>query len=44
VNRVAIRSTLKAGAIKLTATRSGLDPAAAQLNSAPVKIIDGLQP
>src|SRR6185312_6171308 len=44
INRVAIRSTLTAGPIKLTATRSGLEPATIQLNSAPVKIVDGLEP
>jgi beta-galactosidase len=42
INRVAIRSTLKAGAIKLTATRSGLEPGSAQLESRPVEIVNGL--
>jgi len=43
INRVAIRSTLTPGAIKLTATRPGLDPATLTLDSAPVKIIAGLK-
>src|SRR6185312_3115901 len=43
INRVAIRSTLQPGAIKLTATRSGLDPATASIISTPVKIVDGLE-
>ena len=42
INRVAIRSTLKPGTIRLTATRAGLEPATAKLDSAPVKITDGL--
>ena len=42
INRVAIRSTLKAGAIKLTATRSGLETGTAQLESRPVEIANGL--
>jgi beta-galactosidase len=42
INRVAIRSTLKAGAIKLTATRSGLETGTAQLESKPVEIVNGL--
>ena len=43
INRVAIRSTLKPGVIKLTANREGLTPATVNLNSAAVKIIDGLK-
>ncbi len=43
INRVAIRSTLTPGAIRLTATRAGLEPATAKLESAPVKITDGLE-
>ena len=42
INRVAIRSTLKPGAIALTATRSGLEPAKVQIESQPVEIKDGL--
>jgi beta-galactosidase len=44
INRVAIRSTLAPGAIRLTATRAGLEPATVQVESAPVKIVDGLEP
>ena len=43
INRVAIRSTLKPGVIMLTATREGLTPATVNINSAAVKIIDGLK-
>jgi beta-galactosidase len=42
VNRVAIRSTLGAGAITLTATREGLEPATIEIQSKPVEIKDGL--
>ena len=42
INRVAIRSTLTAGTITLTATRDGLEPATIQVESKPVKIKDGL--
>ncbi|HTR43232.1 MAG TPA: beta galactosidase jelly roll domain-containing protein [Pseudomonadales bacterium] len=42
INRVAIRSTLQPGAITLTATRPGLEPATIQIQSQPVKIQDGL--
>ncbi len=42
INRVAIRSTLSAGKITLTATRDGLEPATIQLESKPVLITDGL--
>lgn len=42
INRVAIRSTAKPGVIKLTATRAGLDPATAQVESVPVKMEGGL--
>jgi beta-galactosidase len=44
INRVAIRSTLTPGAILLTATRTGLTPATAKLDSASVKIVGGLIP
>jgi beta-galactosidase len=44
INRVAIRSTLNPGAIRLTATRAGLEPATVRVDSAPVKIVDGLKP
>jgi beta-galactosidase len=42
INRVAIRSTLKAGSITLTATREGLEPATVKLDSKLVDIRDGL--
>jgi beta-galactosidase len=42
VNRVAIRSTLQAGEITVTATRAGLAPGKLVLHSAPVDIKDGL--
>ncbi|MDR3460414.1 MAG: DUF4982 domain-containing protein [Verrucomicrobiae bacterium] len=42
INRVAIRSTLKAGAITLTATRDGLEPGKVQVESKPVEIVGGL--
>jgi beta-galactosidase len=42
INRVAIRSTLTAGTIKVTASRDGLKPATVTLNSNPVTITDGL--
>ena len=44
INRIAIRSTLAPGAIRLTATRPGLDPTTIRVDSAPVKIADGLKP
>jgi beta-galactosidase len=44
VNRVAIRSTLTAGTITLTASRPGLEPAQVQIESKPVEIKDGLEP
>jgi beta-galactosidase len=42
INRVAIRSTAKPGVIKLTATRTGLEPATVQIESALVKTEAGL--
>jgi beta-galactosidase len=42
INRVFIRSNLKPGAITLTATRAGLEPAKIQIESKPVNIVDGL--
>jgi beta-galactosidase len=42
INRVAIRSTLTAGTITLTASRDGLAPATIQITSSPVAIKDGL--
>jgi beta-galactosidase len=42
INRVAIRSTFKAGAITLTATRDGLEPASVEIQSQRVEIKDGL--
>ena len=44
INRVAIRSTLKPGAITLTASRKGLEPATAPIESHPVEIKGGLMP
>ena len=43
INRVAIRSTLTAGKITLTATRAGLQPATVQIESKPVEITGGLE-
>jgi beta-galactosidase len=42
INRVAIRSTLTPGTIKVTATRDGLKPATVTFTSSPVTITDGL--
>jgi beta-galactosidase len=42
INRVAIRSTLAAGTITLTATRDGLEPAKIQIESKPVEVTGGL--
>jgi beta-galactosidase len=42
INRVAIRSTLSPGAITLTATRAGLEPAKIEIESMPVEVKDGL--
>jgi beta-galactosidase len=42
INRVAIRSTLTAGTIKVTATRDGLKAATVSFDSSPVSITDGL--
>ena len=44
INRIAIRSTLTPGTIKLTATRDGLESAIAQIESKPVNIAGGLSP
>ncbi len=44
INRVAIRSTLQPGMVTLTATRAGLEPATAKIESRPVAIKDGLMP
>ena len=41
IHRVAIRSTLIAGSITLTATRAGLESANLTIQSVPVKIVDG---
>ena len=43
INRVAIRSTLVAGKITLTATRNGLEPATVQVESLPVAVRNGLE-
>ena len=42
INRVAIRSTLTAGTITLTATRPGLQPAKIQIESRTVVTLNGL--
>ncbi|HYM93881.1 MAG TPA: beta-galactosidase, partial [Chitinophagaceae bacterium] len=42
INRVAIRSTLTPGMIRVTATRKGLTAATVKIVSKPVKIKDGL--
>jgi beta-galactosidase len=42
VNRVSVRSTLTAGTIAVTASRTGLKSAQVKLVSKPVKIVDGL--
>ena len=42
INRVAMRSTLMPGSIKLTATREGLKPATITFDSKRVAIMDGL--
>jgi hypothetical protein len=40
---VAVRSTMSAGKIKLTATRAGLEPATVELASKPATVINGLE-
>jgi beta-galactosidase len=42
INRVAIRSTMTAGKITVTASREGLTPATVTIESKPVEIIGGL--
>jgi beta-galactosidase len=42
INRVAVRSTLKAGTITVTAKREGLKPAQVQITSKPVTVTDGI--
>jgi beta-galactosidase len=42
VNRVIIRSTTEAGKIRLTANSKGLNSASVEIDSKPVKVIDGL--
>jgi beta-galactosidase len=43
INRVAIRSMLIPGSITLTATRPGLEPATAQIESRPIKSLSEVQ-
>jgi beta-galactosidase len=43
INRVAVRSTLTAGAISITATRTGLKSTTVTLQSRPVTIVAGLE-
>jgi len=42
INRVAMRSTLAPGTVRLTATRAGLQPATVSFDTKPVTITDGL--
>jgi beta-galactosidase len=42
INRVAIRSSLSAGTITVTASREGLKPAQVKILSKPVKLVEGL--
>jgi beta-galactosidase len=42
INRVAMRSTLVPGTVRLTATRAGLQPATVSFDTKPVTITDGL--
>ncbi len=42
VNRVAVRSTLEAGTITVTATRNGLEKGTVQVEAKPVTVKDGL--
>ena len=42
VNRVLIRSTTQAGKIRLTAKSGGLKPATVEIESQPVKVVNGL--
>ena len=42
INRVAMRSTLMAGTVKLTATRAGLQAATISFDTKPVEVVDGL--
>jgi len=42
INRVAVRSTLSAGTITVTASRSGLKSAQIRIVARPVKLVDGL--
>ena len=42
INRVAVRSTLSAGTITVTASRAGLKTAQVRVISKPVKLVDGL--
>jgi beta-galactosidase len=42
INRVAVRTSLSAGTITVTASRTGLKPAQVKLVSKPVKLVDGL--
>jgi beta-galactosidase len=42
INRVSVRSTLSAGTITVTASRSGLKPAQIKLVAKPIKTVGGL--
>jgi beta-galactosidase len=42
INRISVRSTLSAGTITVTASRSGLKSAQVKIVAKPVKIVDGL--
>jgi len=43
INRVAVRSTLTAGTITVTAKRDGLAPATVKIEAKPVEVVAGLQ-
>jgi beta-galactosidase len=42
INRVAVRSTMTPGTIKVTATRDGLKSATVTFESKPITVVDGL--
>jgi beta-galactosidase len=42
INRIAVRSTLSAGTITVTASRSGLTSAQVRIVAKPVKVVQGL--
>ena len=44
INRVAVRSQLTAGPVRITASRTGLSPASVQISTESVRLIGGLSP